>query len=239
MTMSGTVSQILVPKFKEDCLLSKGIEVKDLLEIRKETVLYVKPCTSERGKLMADIELTKDPDSLFMDPKTLCSLLEIHRRRFAEMRCSEKLGVAKLRWGGREISIFKNGKLKIQQAIDRDEIMRIANSMSRLIWGSAICGVCGQPTINCASGKCGKCASHEKVTVQLAGLPNSELLQQGYASLENIDDSTPEYSDIKLRKARYLALHFVMDAPSKENAALGLVLLGETDRVETRLKPKP
>jgi len=239
MTMSGKVSQALVPKFKDDCLLSKGIEVKDLLGVRKETVLYVKPCTSEHGKLMADIELTKDQDSRFMDPKTLCSLLEIHKRRFAEMRCSEKLGVAKLKWSGKEISIFKNGKLKIQQAADRDEILRVANSMSRLIWGSAICGVCGKPAVDCASGKCGKCASHEKVAVQLAGLQNSELLQQGYASLEATGDSAVEDSENKLRKARYLALHFTMDATSKEDAVLGLVLLGEADLVEARLKPKP
>ncbi len=227
-----------VPKFRDDCLLSKGIEVGDLLGVRKEAVLYVQPCSSERGKLMADIELTKAPDAQFIDPKTLCSLLEMHRRRFSEMRCSEKLGVAKLKWGGREFSIFKNGKLKITQAMDREEIIRLANSMSRLIWGSAICEVCGQPVINCASGKCGKCASHETVAVHFVGLPNSELLQQGYASLENIGDSTTEDSDSKLRKARYLALHFTMEAPSKEEAALGLVLLGEADRVEARLKPK-
>ena len=236
--MANTVSQTLVPKFKDDCLLSRGIEIKDLLGVRKETVLYVQPCATERGKLMADIELTKDPDSLFMDPKTLCSLLEVHRRRFAEMKCSEKLGVAKLKWGGRDISIFRNGKLKIQQATDRDEILRIANSVSRLIWGSAICGVCGQPTINCASGTCGKCASEDKVAVQLGELPNSELLQQGYASLENLQDSTPEDSEVKLRKARYLALHFTIDAPNRADAALGLVLLGEAERAEARLKSK-
>ncbi|MFH1821596.1 MAG: hypothetical protein ABH852_04050, partial [Methanobacteriota archaeon] len=108
--MANIVNQILVPKFRDDCLLSRGIEVKDLPGIRKETVLYVQPCASERGKLMADIELTKEQDAQFLDPKTLCSLLDIHRRRFAEMRCSEKLGVAKLKWGGREISIFKSGK---------------------------------------------------------------------------------------------------------------------------------
>lgn len=236
--MASAAGQVLVPKFRDDCLLSRGIEVRDLLRVRKETVLYVQPCASERGKLMADIELTDEPDAQFFDPETLCLLLEIHRRRFAELRCSAKLGVAKIKWGGRGISVFRNGKLKIQQAIDRDDIMRIANSVSRLIWGSALCGVCGQPVINCASGKCGKCASHEKVAVQLVGLPNSELLQQGYASLENIGGSTPEDSDSKLRKARYLALHFAMEAPSKEEAVLGLVLLGEADRAEAMFKSK-
>lgn len=236
--MVNSAGQVLVPKFREDCLLSRGIEVRDLLRVRKETVLYVQPCASERGKLMADIELTKEPDAQFFDPEILCLLLEIHRRRFAELKCSVKLGVAKIKWGGREISIFKNGKLKIQKALDRDEILRIANSVSRLLWGAAVCGVCGQPTLSCASGKCGKCAFEEKVPVQIGELQNSELLQQGYANLEKVQGSTPEESESHLRKARYLALHFAVEAPSKENAALGIVLLGEADRVEKKLKSK-
>ncbi len=222
--------QILVPRFKDECLLSKGIEVRDLLKVRKETVLYVQPCASERGKLMADIELVKEPDAQFIDPPTLCSLLEIHRRRFAELRCSPNLGVAKLKWKGREISIFKNGKLKIQRALNRDEILRIANSVSRLIWGAAVCEVCGQPTLSCASGKCGKCTSGEKVAVQIDGLPNAELLQQGYANLEKAQES-PEEFEKSLRATRYLALFFTMEAPNKDDAALGLILLGEAEQV--------
>jgi len=236
MRMS-TEGQIMIPRFREDCLLSRGIEVKDLIGIRKETVLYVQPCASERGKLMADIELTKDVDSHFIDPKTLCSLLEIHRRRFAEMRCSEKLGVAKLRWGGRDISVFKNGKIKIQLAIDREEILKIASSVSRLVWGAAICRICGRPAIDCASGKCGKCVLHE-FPARTSGLPNWELLQEGYAVLENIESLTPEDPDVKLRRVKFLALHFTIEAPRKEDAVLGLVLLGAAEQVESRLKAK-
>lgn len=224
-------TQITVPRFKDECLLSKGVEIRDLLKVRKETVLYVQPCASERGKLMADIEL-QQANERFIDPQTLCSLLEIHRRRFAELKCSPSLGVAKLKWKGREISIFKNGKLKIQRALDRDEILRIANSVSRLVWGAAVCEVCGQPVLSCASGKCGKCTSGEKVTLRVEELPNAELLQQGYASLEKARKS-PEESEKSMRAARYLALHFAMEASGKEDAALGLVLLGEAERAAT------
>lgn len=219
-------SHLSIPKFRDDCLLSKGIEVRDLVGVRKETVVYVQPCVSERGKLMADIELTKEPSGQFIDPETLCSLLDVHRRRFAELKCSQSLGVAKLKWKGREISIFKNGKLKIQRALDRDEILRTANSLSRLIWGAVICEVCKQPVINCASGKCGKCALGEKVTVQIDVLPNAELLHQVCANLEKAQKS-PDESENSLRAARYLALFFTAEAPSKEDAAIGLVLLAE------------
>lgn len=218
-------SQISIPRFRDECLLSRGVEVGDLLRVRKETVIYVQPCASERGKLMADIELKKEPTEKFIDPETLCSLLEVHRRRFSELRCSPNLGVAKFTWKGREISVFKNGKLKIQRALDRDEILRVANSVSRLVWGAAMCDVCGQPTINCASGVCGKCSSGKNVAVDMDALPNAELLHETHANLEKAKSSDDPESSLK--SARYLALHFVTEAPSKDDAAVGLVLLAE------------
>lgn len=233
----GKGAQILVPKFRDECLISKGVEVRDLLKVRKETVLYVQPCAAERGKLMADIELQQTAEH-FLDPPTLCSLLEIHRRRFAELKCSPNLGVAKLKWKGREISIFKNGKLKIQRALDREEILRIANSVSRLVWGAAVCEVCGQPVLKCASGDCGKCASDEKMTVEIDQLPSAELLRQGHANLEKAQKLPQEQSEKSLRDARYLALHFTMEAPSKDDAILGLILLGEAEQIGTHKKLK-
>jgi hypothetical protein len=222
---------LTVPKFRDDCLLSKGIEVRDLIRVRKEAVMYVQPCVSERGKLMVDIELSKRPSDHFIDSETLCSLLDVHRRRFAELKCSRDLGVAKLKWKGKEISIFRNGKLKIQRVIDRDEILRVANSLSRLIWGAAVCEVCGQPAISCASGACGKCASGEATSVQIDTLPNAELLQHVSANMENARRS-PEGSENFLKAARYLALFFTEEALSKEEAVIGLILLAEAGLVK-------
>ncbi len=221
----------MIPKFRDDCLLSLGIEIGDLIKVRKETVMFVHPCSSERGKLMADIELTSESDN-FIDPEILCSLLEIHRRRFAELRCSPKLGVAKFVWKGREISIFKNGKLKIQRALDRDEILHIAGSVSRLVWGAAICDVCGQPTLYCASGKCGKCFSRDKVSLNLNSVQNAELLQEAYSDLEKAKALSAEGSEGFLKRAQYLALHFTTEAQKKEDAVLGVILLGEANLLE-------
>jgi hypothetical protein len=213
----------MVPRFRDECLLSKGLEVRDLLKVRKETVIYIQPCASERGKFVADIELAKEPGQFF-DPETLCYLLEIHRRRFAELKCSASLGWAKLKWKGREISVFRNGKLKIQRALDRSEILRVANSVSRLIWGAATCEVCKQPAINCASGNCGKCTIGEPRAVHLDTLPNAELLRQALANIENAQ-KFPDETEKYLQEARYLALFFTTEAPSKEDAVLGLILL--------------
>jgi len=236
--MAETPIQMIIPKFRDECSLAKGVEVRDILKVRKEAVLYVQPCVSERGKLMADVELKREEaKAQLIDPATLCSLLEIHRRRFAELKCSPSLGVAKLKFKGREISIFKNGKLKIQRALNREEILRIANSVSRLVWGAVICDVCGGPTLNCASGKCGKCVAEEKaLTVRLDELPNSEPLIEGYSNLRKADETSKlkgarEEFEKALQTAKYLGLFFMMEAPDKETAGLGLVLLGETERV--------
>lgn len=237
LTMAEKSNNVAVPKFVDECSLSKGVEVGDILKFRKEAVLYVQPCVSEKGKLMADIELKREEvGTQALDPATLCSLLEIHRRRFSYLKCSPKLGVAKLVWKGREISIFKNSKLKIQRAIDKEEILRVANSVARLVWGAVICDVCGEPTINCASGKCGKCISETKAAnVPLDELPNSELLLEGRLDLEKAEglkQGPQEEFERILRAAKYLALFFTIEAPRKDEAVLGLVLLGEAGRLE-------
>lgn len=236
--MAEKSSQMVVPKFVDECSLTKGVEVGDILKFRKEAVLYVQPCVSERGKLMADIELKREEvDTQTLDSATLCSLLEIHRRRFSYLKCSPNLGVAKLVWKGREISIFKNSKLKIQRALDKEEILRVANSVARLVWGAVICNVCGEPTINCASGKCGKCISEEKATnVPLEELPNAAILIEVRSNLEKaveaLEQGAMEEFEGILRAAKYLALFFTIEAPRKDEAVLGLVLLGEAEQVE-------
>lgn len=233
--MSLPSGEIFVPRFRGECLLSRGTEVRDLLRLREETVLYVQPCTSERGKLMADIEL-RSGDTECIDSKTLCALLEIHRRRFSELKCSRNLGVAKLMWKGREISIFKNGKIKIQRALNREEIIRVANSVARLIWGAELCEVCGQPALNCASGACGKCTQEERVSIELDELPNAELLQQSQINLQRARKAAPEESERLLNMARYQALFFAIEAPRKEDAVPGLVLLAEA--LQSGVQPK-
>jgi hypothetical protein len=237
-------SQMAVPKFVDECSLTKGVEVGDILKFRKEAILYVQPCVSERGKLMADIELKREEvGTQALDPTKLCSLLEIHRRRFSYLKCSPNLGVAKLVWKGREISIFKNSKLKIQRALDKEEILRVANSVARLVWGAVICNVCGEPTINCASGKCGKCISEDEATnVPLEELPNAALLIEGRSNLKKavqaFEQGAQEEFERALQTAKYLALFFTIEAPGKDEAVLGLVLLGEAERVEDTHRSK-
>ena len=152
-------------KFRKECCLAKGVEFKDILKSREDTIVYVNPCVSERGKVMADIDLRRDSnkEELF-DPGTLCSLLKAAEKNFTKLRCSPDLGVAKIEWNGYDISIVRSGKLKIMRAPSEEDIIKIASKLSSLIWGATICDFCGRPAAECASGACGKCLSNEKGT---------------------------------------------------------------------------
>ncbi len=229
-------AQLILPGFKENCSVSRGVEIGELLKIRKNAVLYIQPCVSERGKLIADVELKREEDKpRSIDPPTLCSILEIHKRRFGEFKCSRSLGVAKLRFKGKEISIFKSGKLKIQRVLDKEEILKTATSITRLIWGAVVCDICGYPTIACASGKCGKCISERTQQVTLEEIPNAAPLVEGYSALkkaEELGGKHPEAFQKAVNTAEYLALFFIEEAADKETARLGLILLGKAEQLK-------
>ncbi len=222
------MGEVAIPKFLDACIISNGLEVSELMGLRKDAIMYVQPCASERGKLMADIEFSKNLDAQFFDTNVLCSLLETHRRRFAELKCSPSLGVAKVKWKGREMSIFKNGKLKIQRAPTREEIAKIANSTARLIWGAVFCEVCGKPALACASGACGKCRTGEH-KANVDEMPSGDLLKQALDAFESARKN-PEEAEKNFQKAKYFALHFVEETPEKKNAAAGLALISEVEK---------
>lgn len=240
--------KIYAPAFRDDCILNLGIEIDELLKVRKEVIAYFQPCVSEKGKLMADIELKDEKGkSLIIDPSTLCSLLEIHRRRFSSLKCSKGLGVAKFTLKGREISVFQRGKLKIQRALDKGEILKVANSVARLFWGASLCKVCGQPAIYCASGGCGRCTKKSGQVILMKDLWSSAIIVETIDNLrkafeiaskmkddlifslegesKGVEWGTEKFENF-MHRAQYLALYLVSEAPSKKDAAFGLLLIG-------------
>ena len=118
--------------------------------------------------------------------------------------------------------MFRNGKIKIQRCLDREDILRTAAKVSRLVWGAAICEVCKRPAIECASGRCGKCVVGKK-TLDVEEIPAGELLEHafGLASSGN------------KKRASYFAFHFTIETPKKEDARVGLAALDEFLRVQT------
>ncbi|MEM2192690.1 MAG: hypothetical protein QXG38_03645 [Candidatus Hadarchaeales archaeon] len=217
----------MVPRYLPECIVARGLEIPELAKVKRETILilYTQPCASERGRLMADVELAPDAERFF-DQKVLCRLLEVHRRRFSYLRCSENLGVAKFTLKGREISIFRNGKLKIQRGLSKEDLMKTASDVGRLVWPAALCPVCGRAAIFCANGKCGKCTEGEE-KIKVDGLEGAEILLHSLDLLQIAKDEAAEGREM-VERGRFFALQFIIEARDKRDAAVGMKILADS-----------
>ncbi|KXB04531.1 hypothetical protein AKJ35_00695 [candidate division MSBL1 archaeon SCGC-AAA833F18] len=181
--MSESDSQtILTPQHHEDCVLRKSIQFKNLVKTERGEVVSVRPCASEKGKIMAEIELPTRKDELFLDSQLLCRLLRAYKRRFTKMKCSSKLGVGRVMWKARRTYIYKHGKFDVRFALSQDDALKTMDSIGRLILGSIFCKKCGQPAIECALGQCEECVSNNLQSVTLDEL-STPLFIKGFEAL--------------------------------------------------------
>ncbi len=174
-----------LPEYKDNKdkilrLLEEGIEIgaSSTVVISEEGIAYIHPCVSEAGKVMVDGRLTSGPEGLadlkygFLDPMMLCYALRIYDV-FKDVKCSPDLGIAQIRYDGKNILIFQNGKIKIREALDKDDVMKTLRLVARVIWGSIICSCCGNTSVDCASGGCSDCTT--QICPVLAGGPPEPL----------------------------------------------------------------
>ncbi len=254
MTIHSATQVIHCPKFVEHCILRKNMTVGINLEISEEKGLaYVQPCAAEVGKVMLESDLTKlikPVSDQIIDFNVLCDLLNAYKIRFSEFRCSLALGVSKIRWRGKTVSIFKKGKIKIREALNKEDALKSFQDFLRLIWGSFICEVCGKPAICCAAGLCNKCQEKngEKNHVNLEDLPTGIMLSNALIDLTNIFPmldtvfsnilngiNGTKISEIKvgnferkLNRINIVVLDFMLQTPDIKQAVLGFIPLGIT-----------
>ncbi|MFX0096513.1 MAG: hypothetical protein ACFE7E_02000 [Candidatus Hodarchaeota archaeon] len=238
---------------EKDCVLLGGISDR-LEEIREDEIAFIEPCAAEVGKLTAKITLSDERfgrQKSFFDKSMLCELLEVYRGRFSEFECSEMLGIARIKWRGKNLSLFASGSIKISTALSENDIMQMLTDITRLVWGTLICGVCGKPAIHCASGACNKCLMPHRdggeevlVSNRFSGIfLTNALISMDHAlkALEIIYGSLlhtlmeHEKSNISFRiadkktlKAIQLGLEYILRAPSSDDALLGFSLLGSS-----------
>lgn len=238
------INKLLVPSIEEGCILSKGLELKSLQETGERGVVEVSPCASERGKVMAEVDLSEGSDTPFLDGKILCLLLESYENHFAEMRCSSRLGVGRLMWKAHRIYAYENGKFKVRFAHSREDAVRTLGSMGRLFLGSINCKKCGRPAIGCILGECEICATNGSPRViPLESYFNGPLLVRGIESLKEafgrahkLKQNFPPKggswpSEIesgverKLREAIEYAMNFSLETPNRKDSSIGVELI--------------
>ncbi|HML04787.1 MAG TPA: TIGR00268 family protein, partial [Methanobacterium sp.] len=78
---------------------------------KKDLVVY-KPCKDEENKIMFETELPYE-----IDIKKTCVELE----KLGSPKCSEEMGIAMLETEGRNVTVFKNGKVVARRVVDKED----------------------------------------------------------------------------------------------------------------------
>lgn len=238
------MNNLLLPRIKRDCILSEGLKLENLEKTGERSVVEISPCASERGKIMAEIDLSEDSCGPFLDVKVLCLLLKSYQNRFAEMKCSQRLGVGRLMWKTYRIYVYKNGKFKIRFAHNREDAIRRLDSIGRLILSSIICKKCGRPAVECILNECNSCVSSKSPQIiQLNERFNSPLLIRGLNSLKEAFERGRELTQEppskersrpnsiensvkrKLREAIEYSMNFSLETPDWRDSVIGVELI--------------
>lgn len=179
----------------DGCTLSEGLELEGLENSGEEEIMEVSPCVSERGKIMAEVDLSNE-NRPFLDMGTLCLLLNSYENHFADLKCSPDLGVARFMWKARRIYIYKKGKFEIRFAHSREDAENVLDSLKRLVLGSILCKRCSRPSVECALGGCDSCLPETPEFVKLGDSFNTPILLRG---VETLRSSAGKFRELKNR----------------------------------------
>jgi len=99
------------------------LAIDTLAKTKKEIVIY-KPCKNEANKIMFENELPYE-----IDIKQTCRELE----KLGRVKCSEEMGVAMLDVEGKNVTLFKNGKIVARKVQDKEDAQAILIEILPLI----------------------------------------------------------------------------------------------------------
>jgi ArsR family metal-binding transcriptional regulator len=164
-------------------LVREGTEIraKGTVVIEEPGITYIHPCTTEADKVAAETRLTSSPEGTtdlkygFYDPLQVCSILNV-TEFFQDAKCSPSLGIGRAHVDNKTVLIYKNGKINVRQAKDKEDAIRTIRQVSRILWGATIC-TCGNASVDCASGGCEQCQTHV-CPVMESGPPDPTLTNQ-------------------------------------------------------------
>jgi len=125
-------------------------------------ITYIRPCVTEAGKISAEAHLghrdaergSSTPE--FFDPAMLCWTLN-GSQIFNNVKCSEKLGIAKVEMNGMTIVVSKGGRINVRKANDEDDALKATRLVSKIAWPAMICSRCGKSVSECMAGLCSRC----------------------------------------------------------------------------------
>ncbi len=125
-------------------------------------ITYLRPCITEAGKISAETHLAPSSEEsanstlAFYDSARLCWALN-SSQIFDRVKCSEKLGIAKLDVNGKTIVVSKNGRINVRRAENEQDALKTTRLASKATWPAMICPTCGKAVLECIAGLCAQC----------------------------------------------------------------------------------
>ncbi len=258
---------LCMPEFSENkakiqSLLKEGIKIGIMMPTSSEKVTLIRPCTTESGKVTATARLIlttsgKELKYGFFDTFTLCGLLKNYPS-FDDIKCSEKMGIARIGIDGKSILLFGNGKIKVRKARDKEDVLASIDLISKIMWGAIICPDCGCDAIDCASGGCQKCSDPLKsvlnalpvidsdktptrrkvkcikIAEKLETIKTNDKFNEGMKTLNttvtDFKKSGGKGADLEDlgNKMKEISLDYIIKTEKIEDAVFGIVLMGIT-----------
>jgi ArsR family metal-binding transcriptional regulator len=101
----------------------------------EKQVMEVTPCT-EDGYVTLEYALRTsdgiDRRETYFDPAKMCEILK-KIKDFSKVRCSKEIGYAIIEYGDKRIHIWKQGKIIIRHAKDRDDATRTLQMVNKIL----------------------------------------------------------------------------------------------------------
>jgi len=174
--------------------------------------VYLRPCVTEAGKISAETHLAPrgrepvDSTSEFFDSARLCWAVN-GSQAFNRVKCSEKLGIAKLEINGKTIVVSKSGRINVRRADDEEDALRATRLVTRAAWPAMICSRCGKTVVECVAGLCTRCAGRD-CSLLLGGPPEPASISAGARETKTVSEILTELAAIERSSLQEAKGHF-------------------------------
>jgi len=84
---------------------------------------YISPCVSNNEKILAEAQLEMGEKNNFLDSDEMCQVLQTSDV-FKDVKCSAKLGIAKIEHDGKTIILNRRGRISVREAKDKNDAVK-------------------------------------------------------------------------------------------------------------------
>jgi len=174
--------------------------------------VYLRPCVTEAGKISAETHLAPrgrepvDSTSEFFDSARLCWAVN-GSQVFNRVKCSEKLGIAKLEINGKTIVVSRSGRINVRRADDEEDALRATRLVTRAAWPAMICSRCGKTVVECVAGLCTRCAGRD-CSLLLGGPPEPASISASARETKTVSEILTELAAIERSSLQEAKGHF-------------------------------